>query len=165
MTISLTSDLLGIVLGGIAIVAWMTNRAKLIRQRILEANQDAEIGKELSAHLLSKATNPERRADIHAFIQIRTIEIDGRRTRAKIESFFMCFAMLALGIVSLFMTKSLFRDSNWIPIALIAATYLLMLISFFMALIYGRNLRTIEDGWMKGVKDALETKVDQHLSK
>lgn len=62
------------------------------------------------------------------------------------------------------MLKQFFLDSNWILFASLAALNIFMITSLFMTFVYGRTLRTMEDGWMLGAKEALGMKVDRHMS-
>lgn len=163
MDLSTTANVMEVIGFVGAVLAGIYKLGKIIRKRVADANDVAEEGRKLVAKLISRATSPARRADIHAYIQIRAVEIQGRRTRAKIELFFMFAVGLLLGIGSIYVGKSdslEFSLPASISIIIFESSFLF---AFLMLLISERNLHRIEDGWLRAVEEHLGAKIDQHL--
>jgi hypothetical protein len=165
MDLSTTANIMQVIsfIGGT--VAVLYKLFKITKKRILSANDAANNGKELVARLIANATSAERRADIHTFIQVRSIEIEGRRTRGKIELFFLFTIGLCIGLASVYTAQkpeiNLSLTQNLITIAF----NIIPLIGLGMLLISERNVQKIEDGWRQGVQEALGLKIDKHLSR
>ncbi len=165
MDLSTTANIMQVIsfIGGTLAVLYKL--FKITRKRILSANDAANSGKELVARLIASATSAEKRADIHTYIQVRSIEIEGRRTRGKIEFFFLFTIGLCIGLASVYTAQKPEITLSLTQNLIIVAFNVVTLIGLVMLLISERNVQKIEDGWRQGVEEALGLKIHKYLSR
>ena len=163
MEISTIADILGIFGGAVLILGGLWRFARYLRRRIAEIRRASEQGRALARELASRATNPERRADIHAYLALRAIEFEGEHTREAVY-------MSAMGVVAIGLTMAslqIVRNSGlpwsdpWVIalMATLAGLYAMVGLLLF----YGRELRQLRGGWQQGAMDAMNAKIDKHL--
>ncbi|WP_147300702.1 hypothetical protein [Lysobacter silvisoli] len=164
MELSTIADILGVLGGVVLIIGGLWRFARTLRRRIAETRQASEQGRALARELASRATNPERRADIHAYLTLRAIEFEGDRTRSAV--FMGVASILTIGmtlVTTLLLRSSQVSWTNPWALALIA-TVVFLYLSIGMLLFYSRELHQLQDGWQQGAMDAIGAKIDKHLS-
>lgn len=164
MEISTIADILGIFGGMVLIGGSLWRFARYLRRRIAEIRRASEQGRALARELASRATNPERRADIHAYLALRAIEFEGEHTREAVYTSAMGVVAIGLTMASLQIVRNsgLPWSDPWVIVlmASLAVLYAMMALLLF----YGRQLRQLRNGWQQGAMDAMNAKIDKHLA-
>ena len=165
LDLSLIANIIQILAAIIATSLWLIHKYKSFKAEQAQLEKYSEMGKVLAKRLLSRATSPESRADIYTHITLRAIDFDGRRTRACVRIGF------ELVIFILFIISSGWTITyiNFKPLFMNGFVYLVLLfsaITIVSSSIYGEvKIRKLEDGWLNGVADAMNTKLEKHDSK
>lgn len=163
MDISSISNWSGVA-GGILLGAtWIWKLQRWFREKVAHAREASELDSELAAVLLNQATSPARRADIHAFILFRCMEVESSHIRSRLLSLATGCLVSVLGL-SLSFARRVFDTEAmpwlwWFTVAMFAS----VLISFVMALFYDRLLRTIEKGWHQCAGEVLHQRAIRHV--
>ncbi|KRA81720.1 hypothetical protein ASD78_00095 [Lysobacter sp. Root667] len=164
MEISTIANILGIFGGVVLIGSGLWRFARYLRQRIAEIRRASEQGRALARELASRATNPERRADIHAYLALRAIEFEGEHTREAVYMSAIGVVVIGLTMVSLQTVRSsgLPWSDPWVIalMATLAGLYAMVGVLLF----YGRVLRQLRGGWQQGAMDAMNAKIGKHLA-
>lgn len=165
MDISVISSWLGIVVSMATGVASIWKLYGWLQRQVAIAREGSELGADLVEALLSQATNPARRADIHAYIQFRCTEIKSDRNLKTLQ----CLAMgFGLGFVSFYLVVALrFLDFYamqwlwWLTFALI----LCLLVSFVMMLFFQAQVWRYDRAWHKKAGVVLQQRAFIHAVK
>jgi len=163
MDLSSQADWLGVITGVAVVSTWGWKSLTWARSRIAAVRQDADCGRALASELVSKATNAERRADIHSFICLRAIEAQGRRTRSTVflaASFAGTIPTLLFSVIYL---RTIAALSTW-SIIILSTSVATIFISLAAVMVTGHVLNQLEDGWQSGVDSALQIKLDKHVA-
>lgn len=158
MDLSSPANLFGVVTGVVSVSIWAWKTWVWTQKKLVAADEAASLGRDLSRQLVLKATNPARRADIHAYIQLRAIESQGRRTRATVF-------LSGIGIVTLILVLVLvylfhFTDLPAWAVILLSSTVTSQFITIIMLVIVDRSIRKLEDGWQSGVDEVMHRRIE-----
>ena len=95
---------------------------------------------------------------------MRAIEFEGEHTREAVYTSAMGVVAIGLTMASLQIVRNsgLPWSDPWVIalMATLAGLYAMMALLLF----YGRELRQLRDGWQQGAMDAMNAKIDKHLS-
>ena len=165
LDLSLIANIIQILAALIATSLWLIHKYKSFKAEQAQLKKYSEMGKVLAERLLSRATSSESRADIYTYITLRAIDFNGRRTRAYVRIGLQIVVFILLTIssgwtITYINFKPLFMNSFVFLILLLSAT------TIIISSIYGElKIRKLEDGWLNGVIDAMNTKLEKHNSK
>jgi hypothetical protein len=151
------------IIGGIALfVTWIRGIVVWFRAKISLTRDGAKFGESLATELLASATNPARRADIYAYVQFICIEMEADHTRRLIWSVTVGFATVLLGFIMILLHRFIDLASwfGWLAIF----WYVLLAVSYVMALFFGKQLRLLQTGWHKRAKEVLYARALEHVS-
>ena len=164
MELSIIADWLGVVAGSALGISWARKFYRWLREKVRTAVQFAELGSSIVAELLESATSPARRADIHAYLHCRLVEIEGRHTRGLISQLAMAVAALFTGWVMVVLYRLL--DTSQLPWLwwFFIANYAIAWIAFAMMLFFSWQLRHMELGWQKTAFQVLQDRAFSHVS-
>lgn len=163
MDISFVGGILGTITGLATVAVWLYKLYIWANNQISIRNERAARNEEIATQLLSRATTTERRQDIHTYLQLTAIEIQGEKTRRLI----LIIASSLSTILLIFASLRFFR-ANEVPFALkafigVVGTGTII----FLALLFLLNglIKKYEGHWQSGVNKALGIKIDKHMSK
>ena len=136
-----------------------------LQRQVATARERSELGADLVEALLSQATNPARRADIHAYIQFRCTEMESDRNLRTLQSFAIGFSLV---LVSFFLIVSFrfldFYAMQWLW-WLTFASFFCLLVSFAMMLFYQAKVRYYAGAWHKKAGVVLQQRAFNHVVK
>ena len=163
MNLSDPSSIVTLLLGAVTVCAWLWNRLAWLRKRYIESKECADEGARLDELLLSHATSPAKRSDIHLFLTLRAMESATRQTQGTVYSMAMGVFIAALSLAWVFAQKFLVIEYTHPLVILVLLNFACVLISFFMYLWSSFKLRKLEEGWQAGTMKAIEQKIERHV--
>ena len=162
MDLSQIANIFEISFGVIAIFMWLWKLNKYFKSKLEQAKKKNEEAKEYGKKLVSKATTPESRAAIYAYINFRIVEIES--INIQLDLFFWSGIILGF-IVSYELLDSAFIK-NYSVYQLIGQLFVLTAISTIIAFDrYKDRMRDENESWKKGIRESLEERIDNHLLK
>lgn len=162
MDLPTLANWLGAVTGVLTLCVWFWKSLALLRSQTQQLKNSARLEEALAIDLTSRATNPERRADIYTYFTIRAIDTAARRQRAH-----LIYLGAAMFILFLIMYG---RSKAYIPISLALDwrgwLYNALLFTFIGATgaiaYFDRGLRLLEAASQTGFRRVLRSKLDRH---
>lgn len=163
MNVTVVSEWLGIIAGITLVAGWIWKITKWFREKIISAERSAKLGEELVSELLSRATSPARRADIHSFIQFRCIQTEAGITRHIILSILIGCIIAFIGILLIIADR--FIDTSVAPWMwrFSIASYAVAIIFFAIVLFFIRQLHVINHAWNKRAENVLKDRAFKHV--
>jgi hypothetical protein len=154
------------VLGGVALITtWLLRLLKWLRTRLVEAEALADFAGRLVSELLNNATSAVKRADIHAFVQFRSTQIEADRTRLLLIFILMSFAIAPTLLFLIFILRhGDFTGAQW-KWWVFAVFGLILSISYVSALFLSYQIRRIDTAWQSTARDILTKNALQHVIK
>ena len=163
MDISNVANWLGLITG---IAFLLTSTYKIYRwfqAKVAATQAGVKFAEDFVSELLNNATNPARRADIHAFIQFHHVKIEGEKTSIFIE-FLVAFSLIFL-LVVMFNFTAKYTDiyaAPWFWI-FILITSVVGFFAIVMAMFFNRQILAIHRGWSSKANDALLKRALTHI--
>lgn len=163
MNLSDTSSIVQLLFGAIAVCAWLWKLFAWFCKRHIEAKELADEGARLAQVLLSHATSPAKRSDIHLFMMLRAMQSASRQTQGTIHSMGMGILIAVLFLFVVSVSNFLVIDYTHPLVIFTLLTFVCLIASFCMSLWFSFNLRRLEEGWQVGTMNAIEQKIERHV--
>lgn len=161
MDLSSPANFFGVVTGVVSVSIWAWKAWLWTRKKISAADEAASFGRSLSRQLVLQATNAARRADIHAYIQLKAIESQARRTRADVFLGGLGTATLILLLVFAYLSR-IAELPAW-AVVLLGSIMCAKIITAVFLIISEYYIRKLEDGWQSGVDEIMHRRVEELL--
>lgn len=158
------ATLLGILSGILGIAIWIWNVTKWFRKQAKNTQDTAKLGEKLAEQLLNKATNPTRRAEIHAFILFNNVKMESNHTRY-IISCWIIGASLTIAfylLINLIIRTIAIWCLTWFHL-LVCALYIVLVVSYGLLVFFVFRLRRMQRGWQDKTGSILKDRAFSHL--
>lgn len=163
MNLSDTSSIVTLLLGVITVFMWLWKLLGWFRGRLVEIRELADEGARLAQFVLSHATSPAKRSDIHLFMTLRAVQFASRQTQGAIFTMGMGILTVILFLFVGLLSKFLAVDYTH-PLAITTLfAFVCLIASFCISLWFSFKLRRLEEGWLNGTMNAIEQKIEHHV--